>query len=173
MRRITTALPGPFRVVSITGDFAVLQHLDPVPFIIDNESGTALTETQGLLGSDGTNLVIEFRVVEWKNDGAIFGTAKGKLRTVAVPLAELQSVLYRSRSFALGAFVEVCARRQRVLESFPESKMGMVRLRIKRRGCPAAKAFCMAVREALGRMRNEQLMDDLNRLERGDGEALA
>lgn len=149
----------------------MLQHFDPVPFIIDNESNVGFTETQGLLCSDGTNLVIEFRTVEWINDGTICGAAKGSLRTMTVPLVELQSVTYRSRSFALGGYVEVRARRQRALEALPDSRMGMVRLRIKRRDCPAAKAFCMAMRGAVGRARNELLMDDLNRLEHGDEEA--
>lgn len=146
----------------------MLQHLDIVPFLIDNDSHAGLTETEGILSANERGIVLEFRIVD-----AILGIAKGRVRTTAIGFADLQSITFRARTLMMGGYIELRARRQGALEELPESRMGMVRLKIKRRDCSAAEAFCMAVREALGRMRNEQLMDDLNRLERGDGEALA
>ncbi len=144
----------------------MLQHLDIVPFLIDNDSLAGLTETEGSLSANERGIALEFRIVD-----TILGIAKGRVHTIAIGFADLQSITFRARALMMGGYVELRARRQGVLEELPESRMGMVRLKIKRRDCNAAEVFCMSVREAVGRIRNEQLMDDLSRLERGDESA--
>lgn len=141
----------------------MLQYLDPVPFTIDNDSHLGLSETQGLLSSDGENLIIEFRIAD-----TVIGVVKTPSKHLRVPIAELQSISYQKRNLGFSGAVVLQTRSQHVLEALPESRMGMARLLIQRRSRGTAEAFCLAMREAIVRKRGQMLQDDIAKLEQAD-----
>ncbi len=140
----------------------MLQYLDPVPFAIDSHMG--FSETQGMLSCDGENLLIEFRVVD-----ALVGMLKTSMATVKVPLGDVRSITYQKRFLGLTACIMLSSRNQRALASLPESRMGTIRLAVKRADRDIAATFCQAVQETAMRYRSQMLMDNLARLEEGDG----
>jgi|GEM_PF-2591120 len=142
----------------------MLQYLDPVPFTIDNDSHFGLSETQGLLGCDGAHLVIEYRIAD-----TVIGALKTASTALMLPLGELHSIRYQSRYFGFVHSITLRTRNQRLLERLPESKMGMVTMKVRRQDREIAEAFCMGIREAIARHTGRMLEDELARLEGREG----
>lgn len=143
----------------------MLQYLDPVPFTIDNDSHLGLSETQGLLSSDGENLVIEFRIAD-----TIIGMMKTSSKHIKVPLSEIQSIKYEKRNLGFAGAITLRTRSQHVLEALPESRMGMARLLVPRRNRGSAEEFCLAIHDVIVQKRHQLLQDHITRLEQGDEE---
>lgn len=141
----------------------MLQHLDPVPFTIDNDSHLGLSETQGLLSSDGEHLIIEFRIAD-----TVVGVMKTPSKYIRLPFSDIQSITYEKGMLGFFAAIRLSTRSQQLLEKLPESKMGMVRLPVKRRSRDIAEAFCLAIYDAVVRRRGQMLQDDITKLELGE-----
>jgi hypothetical protein len=141
----------------------MLQYFDPVPFTIENESHFGLSETQGLLSSDGENLLVEFRIAD-----TIIGAIKTASTTLKVPIADIHSMAYEKKYFGLACAIRLRTRSQQALEGLPESKMGTIRMKVKRCDRDTAFSLCLGVQEAVVRHRGQMLRDGIARLEEGD-----
>lgn len=138
----------------------MLQHLDPVPFTIENEAHMGLSETQGLLSCDGENLLIEYRTAD-----TIVGALKTPSKRFAIPFDELQSIRCERKFFGMIHRVVIRTRSQQALEALPDAKGGMVTAALKRRDRKIAEEFCLAVHEVVLRRRGLRMSEDLDKLE--------
>lgn len=141
----------------------MLQYLDPVPFTFENESHLGLSETQGLLTTDGRSLVVEYRIVD-----TIIGAIKTPSSSLQVPLEDIYSIAYQKRLFGFAGAILLRTRNQKALDTLPDARMGMIRMSVKRGDREIAMAFCLGVQEVIVRKRSQMLLDDLARLEEGD-----
>lgn len=141
----------------------MIQHFDPVPFTIENEAHMGMSETQGIIFSDGTNLIIEYQIVD-----AIVGLVKTDVKEIAISIADLWTLKFRKKYFGLATRVYLRSRRQRVVEGLPESRQGEVEFRIKRRDREAAENFCLAMEQIIMRHRNELVEGDVERERLGE-----
>jgi len=152
-----------FSISSSSGGWPMLQYLDPVPFTFENESHLGLSETQGMLSTDGRCLVVEYRIVD-----TIIGAIKTPSSTLQVPLADIYSIAYQKKYFGLTGAILLRTRNQQALEALPDARMGTIRMSIKRGDREIARAFCLEIHEVIVRQRSQMLLDDLARLEQGD-----
>lgn len=134
----------------------MIHHLDPVPFTIDNEAHLGLSETQGLLSSDGRNLVIEYRMAD-----TIVGLVKTDSKELLIPLADVRSIRFEKKYMGLSCCVTLRTRNQHVLDAMPEAKLGAVVMKVKRGDRQTAEEFCLAVQEVIVRSRNMLLDDEI------------
>jgi hypothetical protein len=138
----------------------MLQYLDPVPFTIENEAHFGLSETQGILSSDGGSLLIEYRMAD-----TIVGAVKTQSKTVAIPFDEIRSIRMERKFLGMVNRIVIRTRSQVTLDFLPDAKGGMVTLKLNRRDAEPAEGLCLAVQEAVLRQRNLKLGDELDRLE--------
>jgi hypothetical protein len=141
---------------------AMIEHLDPVPFTLEIEAHMGLSELQGILCSDGSNLVIEYRTVD-----TMIGLIRTEVKELSIPLADLLMITYERKWFGMIHRISIRSRRQQVLGDLPESKQGMVTFTIKRRDQKLAEAFCLEAQQLIMRNRNLRLEDELDRKELG------
>ena len=86
----------------------MIEHLDPVPFTIDVEAHMGLSEVQGILSSDGTNLVIEYQTVD-----TMIGLIKTELKEMSVPMADILMITYERKWFGMIHRIRIRSRRRR------------------------------------------------------------
>jgi hypothetical protein len=134
----------------------MIHLLDPVPFTMENEAHMGLSETQGLLSSDGRNLVIEFRVAD-----TVFGLMKTAPKEILIPLADIQSIRFEKKYLGITASIVLRVRNMQVLQALPDAKLGKVTLKVSRRERPAAEEFCLAVHEVIVRLRGARLENEI------------
>lgn len=135
---------------------SMLKYLEPVPFTVDNEASLGLTETQGLLTSDGANLVIEFRTAD-----TVVGIVKTDSKELAVPLETIRSLRFTSKFMGMSNAVVLSTLNQKILEPLMDSKQGQLEMKIRRRDRAIAENFCLEVGQALMRARNERIAGEL------------
>jgi hypothetical protein len=140
----------------------MIEHLDPVPFTIEIEAHMGLSELQGILCSDGSNLVIEYRTVD-----TMIGLIKTEVKELSIPLAEILMISYERKWFGMIHRIRIRSRRQQVLAEIPDSKQGMVTFTIKRKDQKIAEAFCLEAQQLVMHNRNLRLEDELDRKELG------
>jgi hypothetical protein len=140
----------------------MIEHFDPVPFTIEVEAHFGLSEVQGILCSDGNNLVIEYRLVD-----TVVGMMKSDLKEIEIPLADLWTIKYERKWFGWVNRILIRTRRQQALGEIPESAQGMVVCSIKRSDRHAAEAFCLEAGQRIMQNRNLLLEDLMDREELG------
>ncbi len=140
----------------------MLQHLDPVPFTIDNDTHFGLSETQGLLSCNSDALVIEYRIAD-----TISGLLKSASKRITVPFAEIQSLTYQKKMLGFSNRITLRTRSQHIIESLPEARMGTVTMAIRRGDREAAEGFCLAVQQAAVQERGRRIQQDVERLDHG------
>ena len=138
----------------------MLQHLDPVPFTVENEAHMGLSETQGLLSCDGRNLLIEYRTTD-----TLFGALKSSLKTLVVPFDEIRSIQCERKLFGMMLRLVICTRTQQALEALPNAKGGRVIVTLERRDWKTGEEFCLAIQEVVVRRRSLRMGEDLDAIE--------
>jgi hypothetical protein len=135
----------------------MIQLLDPVPFTMENDTHMGLSETQGLLSSDGRNIIIEFRVAD-----TVLGMMKSDMKVIRIPLGDVQSIAFEKKYFGMSAAVALRIRNMRALQALPDAKLGQVSLTVSRRERARAEEFCLAVQEVILRERNARIEDEIS-----------
>jgi len=140
----------------------MIHSLDPVPFTIDNDAHLNLSETQGLLSSDGHALVIEFQLAD-----TVVGIIKTAPREIKIPLAHIQSIRFEKKYLGMAGVITVRARTMHGLQELPDAKLGAVTMKVNRKMWRAAEEFCHAVMEVILRERGSLPADEIDKLEAG------
>jgi hypothetical protein len=175
---------------------AMIEHLAPVPFTIEVDPQLGLlTELQGILSSDGSNLIIEYRITGPFGDGVsnqipeivsgvktsqyihdfvnariidkMFGLAKSELKELSIPLADVWTIKFEQKWFGVRNHILIQFRRQQLLNDLPESTItqGLMKCSIKRKDRQAAEDFCLEAAQLVIRFRNLRLEDEIDRKE--------
>jgi hypothetical protein len=134
----------------------MIHLLDPVPFTIENEAHLGLSEAQGLLSSDGRGIVIEFRLAD-----TLFGLVKSSTKEIRIPFTDVQSVRYEKKYLGMVASITIRARNMLALQAIPHAKVGSIQMRISRKDRQNAEELCLALQEAVLRVRNALINDEI------------
>jgi hypothetical protein len=184
------------RIVSLSYLPAMIQHLAPVPFTIAVDPDLGMqTELQGILTSDGINLIIEYRITGSSGNSAsnqvpefvsgvktsqyikdfvnakildtMFGVAKSELKELSIPLADVWTINFEQKWFGMRNHIVIQFRRQQLLNDLPESTIpqGLMKCTIERKDRQAAEAFCLEASQLVMRFRNLRLEDEIDRRE--------
>ena len=133
-------------------ELQMLRYLEPVPFTIDNDSHLGLSETQGLLSSDGAALVIEYRIAD-----TVIGMLKSRSKSLAIPLGRVRSIALKKKFFGLIRSIELRTLGQQDLNSLLEGRQGGLSMKIRWRDRGAAENFCLELSQAVLRSRREEI----------------
>lgn len=135
----------------------MIHLLDPVPFTIENDTHLGLSEVQGMLYSDGRNLIIEFRLAD-----TVIGVMKTEAKQLSIPLGDVLSIRYAKRYFGLTAEITLRTRSIRSFAELPDAKLGTIVMKVRRADRGDAEQFCLAVHEQVLRLRGAQLDEGIS-----------
>jgi len=142
----------------------MIHLLDPIPFTIENDSHLGLSEVQGMLFSDGSNLIIEFRLAD-----TVIGVMKTEAKQVSIPLSDVLSLRYAKKYFGLVSEITLRTRSIKSFAELPDAKLGTVVMKVRRPDRSDAEQFCLAVHEQVLRLRSARLEEGIsNMLEEDD-----
>lgn len=128
-------------------------HQLHLPFTI-NDDNTGLTEVDGMLHPEESDLKIEFQMKD-----AVLGIVKGKAKSLRIPYKEVGDATFKSSFW--GTSLTLHLNSLEVLSKIPFTQGNRIKLRIKRRDREIGQAVQVFIEEKLG-IREKGLPGDGN-----------